>query len=299
MKPLTLAAIDIGSNGARLLIKRFDDSAAPDQRIQKLLFVRIPLRLGKDVFSLGEISKRRQHMMLHMMKGFKQFMLLFRVDEYRAYATAAMRDAENGREMMKKIFDKTGISLKIIPGKVEARLLCNNIIENQNGAQGNFAYIDVGGGSTEISLLHDGVLAESHSFDIGTLRLLGRMVTDATKRNMVNVLMRYAKKYNNVTIIGSGGNINRLYKLTHDKADGQIIRYGELEDIYDKLSVLSIDERKSQYGLKDDRADVIVPAAEIFLTACRALQCDTILVPTISLADSIVDGLYRELAGKD
>lgn len=158
---MNIAAIDIGSNGARLLIKSFDDNAPAASRIKKLLFVRIPLRLGKDVFALGKISKERQRMMMHMMKGFRQFMLLYNVEHFRACATSAMRDAENGKKVMRHIEKETGIKLEIIPGAEEAQLLCNNLVENTESGVGNFAYVDVGGGSTEISLLHDGVLAES------------------------------------------------------------------------------------------------------------------------------------------
>lgn len=155
---MNIAAIDIGSNGARLLIKNFDDNAPASSRIKKQLFVRIPLRLGKDVFALGKISKERQRMMMHMMKGFRQFMQLYNVEHFRACATSAMRDAENGKKVMRRIAKETGIKLEIIPGAEEAQLLCNNLVENTESGVGNFAYVDVGGGSTEISLLHDGVL---------------------------------------------------------------------------------------------------------------------------------------------
>lgn len=294
MNAKTYAAIDIGSNGARLLIKRFDDNAPQFEKIKRVMFIRVPLRLGKDVFTLGKISKDRYNMMMHMMKGFKQFMLLNNVDEYRACATAAMRDADNGKKIMKEIEKETGIKLEIIRGEEEAQLLCNNIIEQTNSTKGNFAYVDVGGGSTEISLLHDGVLAESHSFDNGTLRMLSGKVTSATKHQMRGMLEEYADHFPDTKIIGSGGNINKLYKLTHKKDDSQVLKLSELEEIYKELSMLSEEERKEKYGLKDDRADVIIPASEIFIMVAHALKCDTILVPNISLADSIVDGLYNE-----
>lgn len=294
MEAKTFAAIDIGSNGARLLIKRFDDSAPQFERFKRVMFIRIPLRLGKDVFTLGKISKDRATMMMRMMKGFKQFMLLYQVDQYRACATAAMRDADNGKKVMKEIERETGIKLEIIRGEEEARLLCNNIIEQTNSQTGNFAYVDVGGGSTEISLLHDGALAESHSFDMGTLRMLSGKVTNATKHQMRGMLDEYAEHFPDTQIIGSGGNINKLFRLTHGKNDEKQMKVEELKEIYEALSKLSEEERKEKYGLKDDRADVIIPAAEIFLMVAKALKCDTIYVPNISLADSIVDGLYRE-----
>ena len=293
MEAKTYAAIDIGSNGARLLIKRFDDNAPEFDRIKRVLFIRVPLRLGKDVFTLGKISKEREVMMMHMMKGFKHFMLLNQVDDYRACATAAMRDAENGKKIMKTIMQETGIKLEIIRGEEEARLLCNNVIEQTNSNSGSYAYVDVGGGSTEISLLHDGVLAESHSFDIGTLRMLSGKVTNATKYQMRGMLDMYAEEFPGAQIIGSGGNINKLFKLTHNKNDEKVIKVSELKEIYEELAQLNEEERKEKYGLKDDRVDVIIPAAEIFLMVASGLKCDAIYVPNISLADSIVDGMYR------
>lgn len=293
MEAKTYAAIDIGSNGARLLIKRFDDNAPEFDRIKRVLFIRVPLRLGKDVFTSGKISKEREVMMMHMMKGFKHFMLLNQVDDYRACATAAMRDAENGKKIMKTIMQETGIKLEIIRGEEEARLLCNNVIEQTNSNSGSYAYVDVGGGSTEISLLHDGVLAESHSFNIGTLRMLSGKVTNATKYQMRGMLDTYAEEFPGVQIIGSGGNINKLFKLTHNKNDEKVMKVSELREIYQELAQLNEEERKEKYGLKDDRVDVIIPAAEIFLMVASGLKCDAIYVPNISLADSIVDGMYR------
>ncbi|MDU2114638.1 MAG: Ppx/GppA family phosphatase [Prevotella bivia] len=293
MEAKTYAAIDIGSNGARLLIKRFDDNAPEFDRIKRVLFIRVPLRLGKDVFTLGKISKEREVMMMHMMKSFKHFMLLNQVDDYRACATAAMRDAENGKKIMKTIMQETGIKLEIIRGEEEARLLCNNVIEQTNSNSGSYAYVDVGGGSTEISLLHDGVLAESHSFNIGTLRMLSGKVTNATKYQMRGMLDTYAEEFPGVQIIGSGGNINKLFKLTHNKNDEKVMKVSELREIYQELAQLNEEERKEKYGLKDDRVDVIIPAAEIFLMVASGLKCDAIYVPNISLADSIVDGMYR------
>lgn len=291
---MNIAAIDIGSNGARLLIKSFDDNAPASSRIRKLLFVRIPLRLGQDVFTLGKVSKERQHMMMHMMKAFRQFMLLYKVEHFRACATSAMRDADNGKKVMRRIEKETGIRLEIIPGAEEAQLLCNNLVENTDSGVGNFAYVDVGGGSTEISLLHDGVLAESHSFNIGTLRLLAGAVTQEERNAMCSVLENYAREFPGTKIIGSGGNINRLFKLAKVKGDSRELPVERIRELHDILAPLSLEERKLKFKLKDDRADVIVPAAEIFMTVASTLDCDSIVVPNISLADSIVDGIYKE-----
>ncbi len=291
---MNIAAIDIGSNGARLLIKSFDDNAPASSRIRKLLFVRIPLRLGQDVFTLGKVSKERQHMMMHMMKAFRQFMLLYKVEHFRACATSAMRDADNGKKVMCRIEKETGIRLEIIPGAEEAQLLCNNLVENTDSGVGNYAYVDVGGGSTEISLLHDGVLAESHSFNIGTLRLLAGAVTQEERNAMCSVLENYAREFPGTKIIGSGGNINRLFKLAKVKGDSRELPVERIRELHDILAPLSLEERKMKFKLKDDRADVIVPAAEIFMTVASTLDCDSIVVPNISLADSIVDGIYKE-----
>lgn len=291
---MNIAAIDIGSNGARLLIKSFDDNAPASSRIRKLLFVRIPLRLGQDVFTLGKVSKERQHMMMHMMKAFRQFMLLYKVEHFRACATSAMRDADNGKKVMCRIAKETGIRLEIIPGAEEAQLLCNNLVENTDSGVGNYAYVDVGGGSTEISLLHDGVLAESHSFNIGTLRLLAGAVTQEERNAMCSVLENYAREFPGTKIIGSGGNINRLFKLAKVKGDSRELPVERIRELHDILAPLSLEERKLKFKLKDDRADVIVPAAEIFMTVASTLDCDSIVVPNISLADSIVDGIYKE-----
>jgi exopolyphosphatase/guanosine-5'-triphosphate,3'-diphosphate pyrophosphatase len=290
---MRLAAIDIGSNGARLLIKNFRTAQDGSQQISRVMYMRVPLRLGSDVFTLGKISKERTLMMKHMLKAFRQLMKLNQVDDYRACATSAMRDAENGKKVLKKLHEDTGIGLEIINGREEARLLCNNIVENIGSAKGNYAYIDVGGGSTEISLLHDGVLTHSHSYNIGTLRMLGGMVSKESIRQMRDDLARFAKEMPDIRIIGSGGNINKLFKLTNSDKATRTVAVSEIKAVYDKLKVLSVEERIEQYGLKVDRADVIIPASEIFMLAAEALGCDSIQVPNISLADSIIDGLYR------
>lgn len=292
----TLAAIDIGSNGARLLIKRFDPEAPREEdRIKKIMFIRIPLRLGKDVFTLGKVSKEREKMMLHMMKGFKQFMKLNDVDEYRACATSAMRDAENGKKILKKIEKQTDIKLEIIKGEEEAQLLFNNLLEKTGSNEGSFAYIDVGGGSTEVSLIHDGVLAESYSYNMGTLRMLSGKVTADTERLFQENLTRYAQEYGNIRIIGSGGNINKLNKLARHSKNSKDLTLAELKRLYTMMQPLSIEEREISFSLREDRADVIIPAAEIFIKASEYLQCESIMVPNISLADSIVDGLIEKV----
>lgn len=296
----TFAAIDIGSNGARLLIKRFDPEAAREEdRIKKVMFIRIPLRLGKDVFTLGKVSKEREKMMLRMMKGFKQFMKLNDVDQFRACATSAMRDAENGKKILKKIEKQTGIKLEIIKGQEEAQLLFNNLVEKTDSNEGNFAYIDVGGGSTEVSLIHDGQLAESFSYNMGTLRMLSGKVTQETEKLFKDNLTRYAQEYGSIKIIGSGGNINKLNKLARHSKNSKGLSLAELKRLYSMMQPLSIEEREISFSLREDRADVIIPAAEIFIKASEYLQCESIMVPNISLADSIVDGLIEKAKNED
>ncbi len=290
---MRLAAIDIGSNGARLLIKNFRVTEDGTCQVSKVMYMRVPLRLGSDVFTLGKISKERLFMMKHMLKAFWQLMKLNQVIGYRACATSAMRDAENGKKAMRKLRKSTGIDIEIIGGREEAMLLCNNMVENIGGVKGNYAYVDVGGGSTEVSLLCDGVLTHSRSYNVGTLRMLGGMVSKETIENMKADLKHFSESMPGLRLIGSGGNINKLYRLSHSKNEGRIVLVKDIKDIYDKLKVLSIDERIEQFGLKADRADVIIPAAEVFMEVSDALGCDRIQVPNISLADSIVDGLYR------
>lgn len=290
---MRLASIDIGSNGARLLIKNFRQLGDDECLISRVMYMRIPLRLGADVFTLGNISKARAHMMKHMLKAFRQIMKLNAVDDYRACATSAMRDAKNGDKVIRKLHHETGIKLEIIEGKEEALLLCNNIIENADYSHGNYAYIDVGGGSTEISLLHDGTLTHSHSYNIGTLRILGGGVPQKEIDEMRADLKRFAAEMPDIRIVGSGGNINKLFKLSHGDKGNHTVSVDKIREINDKLKAHSVDERMELFNLKADRADVIVPAADIFITAAEALSSKEICVPNISLADSIVDGLYR------
>lgn len=294
------AAIDIGSNGARLLIKNVKEDSMGNVEFTKVLFLRIPLRLGKDVFSIGEISDERERMMMCMTKSYKQLMRLYNVEMYRACATSAMRDARNGKRILKRIKKKTGIDIEILNGSEEAKILYNNSLEAADCINGNYAYVDVGGGSTEISLLSNGELVGSCSYNIGTLRMLGGAVAPDTVANMRSDLEEYAGKYPDIVIIGSGGNINKLSRLFHEsskKAKKNILPVSSLQRLHDDMKPMTINERIAKYGLKTDRADVIIPAAEIFMTVAQALGCSEIHVPNISLADGIIDGLYKKSKG--
>ena len=294
------AAIDIGSNGARLLIKNVKEDSMGNVEFTKVLFLRIPLRLGKDVFSIGEISDERERMMMCMTKSYKQLMRLYNVEMYRACATSAMRDARNGKRILKRIKKKTGIDIEILNGSEEAKILYNNSLEAADCINGNYAYVDVGGGSTEISLLSNGELVGSCSYNIGTLRMLSGAVAPDTVANMRSDLEVYAGKYPDIVIIGSGGNINKLSRLFHEsskKAKKNILPVSSLQRLHDDMKPMTINERIAKYGLKTDRADVIIPAAEIFMTVAQALGCSEIHVPNISLADGIIDGLYKMSKG--
>lgn len=298
MENSNFAAIDIGSNGARLLIKNVIEDAGGNYEFNKVLFLRIPLRLGKDVFTIGEISPERERMMMCMIKSYKQLMKLYRVVEYRACATSAMRDAANGQKILKKIRKETGINIEIIPGSEEARLLCDNSVESGYARKGNYAYMDVGGGSTEISMISDGRIVGSCSYNLGTLRILGGAVEEGEVEKMKEELAAYAADYKDISIIGSGGNINKLCRL-YDSGKGKkskdTLPVDGLRKVYDEMKGMTYRERIDRYSLKPDRADVIIPAAELFLTVAGALGCQQIHVPNISLADCIIDGLYKKL----
>ena len=297
MQNNNFAAIDIGSNGARLLIKNVKEDTMGNVEFTKVLFLRIPLRLGKDVFTLGEISEDRERMMLCMIKSYKQLMKLYQVSTYRACATSAMRDARNGAKILKKIRKQTGIDIEILDGSEEAKILYNSSIESSESVNGNYAYVDVGGGSTEISLLSDGLLVGSCSYNIGTIRLLSGAVAPDVVERMRHDLEAYAAQYPSITIVGSGGNINKLSRLFHEsskKSKQNVLPVRNLQQIHDEMKPMTLNERIATYGLKTDRADVIIPAAEIFLTVAKALKCEEIHVPNISLADGIIDGLYKQ-----
>ena len=276
MGKVNYAAIDIGSNAVRLLIKSIDREAVQEKKIKKVMMLRVPLRLGFDVFSIGELSEKKADKLRRLMKAFRQLMKIYDVDDYRACATSAMRDARNGRTIIKKIEKDTGIRIEIIDGQEEARMIYNNHIECMEDRLGNYMYVDVGGGSTEINLLTNGELVWSVSYNIGTVRMLSNAVKEGTWQQMEEELMKVTEGVAAINIIGSGGNINKLFRLA-DKKDKKLQRLpvSSLQTVYDVLKPLTPEERVEAFSLKQDRADVIVPAAEIFLksSACRIYLC--------------------------
>lgn len=294
------AAIDIGSNAVRLLIKKEkEDENLISKRLSKVMLLRVPLRLGFDVFSLGEVSEIKLVKLRRLMKAFRQLMKIYEVTDYRACATSAMRDAKNGKSVIKKILKDTGINIEVIDGQEEAHMIYNNHIECMEDRTGNYIYVDVGGGSTEINLLTNGELVQSLSYNIGTVRILSGAVKDETWAQMKDDLTRLTADFQGINIIGSGGNINKLYRLA-EKKDKKKMRMpiASLQGLYDELKPLTPEQRMNEFSLKADRADVIVPAAEIFLIIANIVKAEYIHVPVIGLADGIIDSLYSKQLSK-
>lgn len=300
MGKVNYAAIDIGSNAVRLLIKSIDREAVQEKKIKKVMMLRVPLRLGFDVFSIGELSEKKADKLRRLMKASRQLMKIYDVDDYRACATSAMRDARNGRTIIKKIEKDTGIRIEIIDGQEEARMIYNNHIECMEDRLGNYMYVDVGGGSTEINLLTNGELVWSVSYNIGTVRMLSNAVKEGTWQQMEEELMKVTEGVAAINIIGSGGNINKLFRLA-DKKDKKLQRLpvSSLQTVYDVLKPLTPEERVEAFSLKQDRADVIVPAAEIFLKIAEVVHAEYIYVPVIGLSDGIIDNLYAKSLEKE
>ena len=290
----TLAAIDLGSNAIRLLIK--------DNEGRKLQFVRIPLRLGIDVFGQGKISKERESQLIRSIKAFRQLMIIYNVADYRACATSAMRDAKNGRKILHRIAKDLNLDIEIISGQEEARIICDNHIENllQNKTpeqMENYLYMDVGGGSTEISLLVGGQIQQSVSYDAGTLRMLAGGVSEDLLQQMRCDLRQMAEGCQGLRIIGSGGNINKLYRIAPKKlVRKNVLPVTVLQKLYGQLSSLSVEDRMREFELRADRADVIVPAAQLFLLVAEAVGATEIVVPTIGLADGIINELKTKIS---
>ena len=288
------AAIDIGSNAVRLLIKEIKEEQGK-AHFSKVLMLRVPLRLGFDVFDIGKISEKKEKNMIRLMKAFRHLMKIYDVADYRACATSAMRDAKNGMDIIKQIEKKTGVHIDIIDGQEEAKIIYNNHVEHMEDQKGNYMYVDVGGGSTEINLLSEGQLVCSRSYNIGTVRMLNNAVKDSEWERLKNDLAELAKSYPQTNIIGSGGNINKLYRLADKKNKKKMtMQVSVLQELHTRLKALSLEERMEQFGMKPDRADVIIPAGEIFLTIANIIGASYIHVPVIGLSDGIIDELYLQ-----
>jgi len=291
---LKLAAIDIGSNAARLLISEVTENKGFKPFFTKLNFVRVPLRLGFDVFENGEISARRISMLIQTIKAFSFLLKAYEVKHAKACATSAMRDAHNSNDIIQKVKQETGIKIEIISGDKEAAIVYENHIAENLDKEHAYLYIDVGGGSTELSFFADGKLKYKESINIGTIRLLKNMVDEEQWYAMRDKVKLNIKSKLPVIAIGSGGNINKVFSLSKRK-DGRPLPFQLLKDYYKELSNFSVEERIRIYKMKDDRADVIVPALQIYVNIMRWADIEEIYVPKIGLADGLIQNLYEEI----
>lgn len=279
-----LAAIDIGSNAARILIKRVEKTPK-GIHMKKLQFLRIPLRLGMDVFKEGRIGKDREKMLVRTMKVFRHLIVLYDVKDYMIYATSAFRDAKNGESILRDIRKKTKMEINVISGEEEALTIHDNF-----HAAGNLLYMDVGGGSTELSLVCEGRIMESRSINIGTIRLLMDTVTPKQWQDMIEQIKDITMGIDNIHIVGSGGNINKLIRLVNrkDKKDTEL-SVASLKNLYKKMSTMSVNQLMEEYDLRESRADVIVPAAQIFIMVADLVGAQAITVPNVGLADGMIN----------
>ena len=291
---MKLAAIDIGSNAARLLIAEVIVDDKKNTAFNKLNLIRVPLRLGFDVFETGEISKPKIGMVMQTMKAYKHLMNAYGVEHLKACATSAMRDAKNAADIIRKIKLETDISIEVISGDTEANLVYENHVAENMDKDHSYLYIDVGGGSTELSFFSNGILIYKKSFNIGTIRLLKDMVKEWQWDEMKEVLKAVTKGQKEVVAIGSGGNINKVFSMSKRK-DGKPLTLELLKDYYKELSNVSLEERINKYGLREDRADVIVPALQIYTNAMRWAAAEEIYVPKIGLADGLIRHLWDEV----
>ncbi|MFI3321037.1 MAG: hypothetical protein R3Y50_00730 [Rikenellaceae bacterium] len=287
----TLAAIDIGSNAIRLLINYVEEENG-GVAFKKAAYLRVPIRLGEDVFTDGAISEAKIDRFKEAMLAFSHLMKSYNVQDFRACATSAMREAKNGAEVVKAIKESSGIGIEIISGTEEAETIFEaGDLAGIMNAQESYLFVDVGGGSTELTLYSNRKRVESKSFPLGTVRMLSGAVDKAEEKAFKKWLSEFAKNYTPTTIIGSGGNINKVHKLLA-KRDKESLNYVELRLLYDQLKDISFDDRIKKMGLNTYRADVIMPAMKIFLTVCKYCSINQIIVPRVGLADGVIHGLY-------
>ena len=291
---MRLAAIDIGSNAARLLISDVIPGSKGRPEFVKVSLVRVPLRLGFDVFEKAEISPVRAEKLLKTIKSYKYLLDVYDVKHLKACATSAMRDARNSPEIIKKVKAETGIEIKVISGQEEASFIYENHIAEGMTDVESYLYIDVGGGSTELTFFSDGKLVFKESFNIGTIRLLKNQVAESQWDEMKEFIKAKTKGYHHVTAIGSGGNINKIFSLSKRK-EGKPLPLDLLRDYFKEFSNLSVTQRISLYKLREDRADVIVPALLIYINTMRWADAEEIYVPKIGLADGLIYTLYEEV----
>ncbi len=286
-------AIDIGSNAVRLLISSIHEEEGKATRFKKTSLIRVPIRLGADVFKENRVSEENIKRMIDTMKAYHLLMKTHKVVRYKACATSAMREAENGEELVQLIKEKTGIQIDIIDGKAEAAIIAMTDLHELINTDATYLYVDVGGGSTEFTLYHNGNIITSKSFKLGTVRLLNNLVSDETWKETELWIRKNTKDYSRVSLIGSGGNINNIFKNS-GKSIGKPLSFLYLSSYYELLNSLTYDERIWQLNLNQDRADVIIPATRIYLSAMKWSSAREIHVPKIGLSDGIIKSLYNE-----
>lgn len=295
---MKLAAIDIGSNAARLLITEVDVDDKNKASFNKISLIRVPLRLGFDVFDTGKISEGKVYLLLNTMKGFANLIKAYQVIASKACATSAMRDAVNAPEIISLIKNETGIDIEVISGSQEASYVFENHIAENMDKEHSYLYIDVGGGSTELTFFSNNNLVFKDSYNIGTIRLLKNAVTEETWNEMKNDIKNKTKAHKQVTAIGSGGNINKIFSLSKRK-EGKPLSLELLRDYYKELNNVSLKDRINIYKLREDRADVIVPALQIYMNVMKWAGSPEIYVPKIGLADGLIQHIWAEERSKE
>jgi exopolyphosphatase/guanosine-5'-triphosphate,3'-diphosphate pyrophosphatase len=285
------AAIDIGSNAMRLLIVNIVEQEGKEPQFNKSSLVRVPIRLGQDAFTVGEISEENIDRMRDAMTAFNLLMKVHKVQSYRAFATSAMREAYNGKEVVDIIREKADIEIEIIDGKKEAAIIASTDLLHLLNTDETYLFVDVGGGSTEFTLFSNGKIVTSKSFKAGTVRLLNEMVVDAVWDEIEKWIKTNTADFEEITLIGSGGNINKLFKMS-GKAQEKPLSFIYVNSQYAFLNSLTYEQRISELGLNPDRADVIIPAVRIYLNAMKWSGARQIYVPKIGLSDGIVKAMY-------
>ena len=293
MKVKKLAAIDIGSNAIRILISNVVQVEGEHPVFMKSEMIRVPIRLGEDSFTVGEISPNNIKRVVKAMKAFKLIMKINGVKNYMACATSALRESNNADELIAKVKKKVGIKIELIDGKKEAEIISHTTILADQGHNSNYLYVDVGGGSTEFSVLKNGKRIVSKSFKVGTVRMINNMVNDKVWLEIEKWIKMNTKGIEKIQLLGSGGNINKVFKLSNIK-DGNPLTYFNLKSFYQDLKKLSYEERILRYNLNLDRADVILPALEIYLKALKWCGATKVFVPKIGLSDGMIKMMYEK-----
>ncbi|NEV93295.1 exopolyphosphatase [Psychroflexus sp. YR1-1] len=286
------AAIDIGSNAVRLLISTITEPDNKPVTFKKTSLVRVPIRLGQDVFTKSYISDESTERIVDTMKAFSLLMKSHKIEAYRACATSAMRDAENGQAVAEKIAVESKIDIDIIDGSDEAAIIAATDLHSLVDNNKTYLYVDVGGGSTEFTLFSNGQTVASKSFKLGTVRILNNTISESLWIEVEHWIKSITKPYSRIEMVGSGGNINNIFKSSNKKT-GRPLSFFYLSSYYQLLNSLTYEERISELSLNEDRADVIIPATKIYLSAMKWSRSKSIHVPKIGLVDGIIKSLYQ------